>query len=288
MDSRKIIVRISGGLGNQIFQIAAALLASQKSGISSIFLDDRFLSNYETKRDLDSDFIYKHFKNMKIGYVNNIFISNASRLRVARILDKKIKSSAFISSSEVLLNMDGSQLKNILLDGYFQDPLVACALKSDGEFFRKMAGLYGHIKNSLPLGYDKYVGIHIRRGDYVTSKSASKVFRAISLDYYREAIKKFPLDTKFIIFADDAEIRSNFSREIGALDVGLLNLKLSEEFMLLANADHYVIANSTFSWWAAYIGYDESKRVISPHIWYSDEQRSLKNPLLMQYFEMLE
>lgn len=288
MKSKRVVVRLSGGLGNQLFQIAAGLLAANKSGISSIYLDARFISNYETKRNLESGFIFEHFENVTPGVLNAFFISFASRFRVARILDKRIGSFAFIGYPETLFNLDGSQLKNILLDGYFQSPSIAYSLKNQGGIFDKLTRSYKNLKESLPKAYARYVAVHIRRGDYVSSKNASKVFKTISLDYYRSAVKHFPLNTKFIIFGDDDETRSAFSDEIGGLDASSLRLNLSEEFMLLAMAEHYVIANSTFSWWAAYLGYNESKRVIAPRDWYVDNDRSLQNPLLMNYFELLD
>lgn len=288
MAAKEIVVRLSGGLGNQLFQIAAGLLAANRSGICSICLDARYISNYETKRNLESGFIFEHFKNVKLGTLNIFLISCATRFRVARILDKRIGSFAFIGSSEMLSNLDSSRLKNILLDGYFQDPLVASFLKSQGDIFDKLTKSYKNLKDMLPKAYVEYVAVHIRRGDYVFSKNASKVFKTILLDYYRSAVNGFPSNTKFIIFGDDAETRSTFSDEIGGLDAASLGLNLSEEFMLLAMADHYVIANSTFSWWASYLGYNESKRVIAPRNWYMDKDRSLNNPLLMKYFELLD
>jgi hypothetical protein len=55
--------------------------------------------------------------------------------------------------------------------------------------------------------------------------------------------------------------------------------------MLLAMANHYIIANSTFSWWGAYLGYNESKRIIAPRNWYVDMDKNTRNVLLMKYFE---
>lgn len=288
MASKEIIVRLSGGLGNQLFQIAAGLLAAKKSRFSLICLDPRFIANYETKRNLESGFIFEHFENVKLISLNNFFISIASRFRFGRILDKKIGSSAFVGSSETLFNLNDCKFESILLDGYFQHPLIASSLKTQFKFFDNFTKSYEKLKYNLPKGYFKYVAIHIRRGDYVSSKNASKVFKTIPLDYYQTAVKKFPSNTKFIIFGDDAETILAFSDEIGGLDAASLRLDLSEEFMLMAMADHYVIANSTFSWWAAYLGYDESKRVIAPRSWYVDKGRSLNNPLLMKYFELLD
>jgi hypothetical protein len=284
----KVVVRLCGGLGNQFFQLAAALFVAEKNNIPLIYLDTRFIANYQSKREFEVGFICKYLPNVHIGIKQKTIFSFASRYRLSRLLNMVIGTIGFFDSFESISTLKKSGAKSFLLDGYFQDSSIAYALKNNQNIFDNLSKEYSNLKKLLPKEYKHYVAVHIRRGDYINSVVGPQVFKNISLDYYFLAIKRFPKNIKFIIFGDDIEVCSNFSNQIGGLTASSLNLTLSEEFMLLAMADHYVIANSTFSWWAAYLGYNESKRVIAPRDWYVNKERSLKNPLLMKYFELLD
>ena len=176
-----------------------------------------------------------------------------------------------------------------MLDGYFQHPDFALPKIDRQILFSKLSAEFSYLLKRVPSPSElRRVSIHIRRGDSVSSKAASTVFNTIHLEYYRSAIKMFPSHTLFLIFGDDPTLVSTFAKEIGGIDVPSLHLSLKEEFMLMALCDHYIIANSSFSWWPSHLGYSDSKRVISPRHWYVDIERSNKNPLLMPYFELLD
>jgi hypothetical protein len=106
--------------------------------------------------------------------------------------------------------------------------------------------------------------------------------------YYEGAIKRFSSDRLYLIFSDDYEFADKLAKKINGINVNVLNLSLADEFSLLAYCKDYIIANSTFSWWAAYLGYDSTKRVISPLNWYNSSQKNINNSLLMPYFEFID
>jgi hypothetical protein len=280
-----VTVRLAGGLGNQLFQLFAAIYCIKKNLKNQIILDLRFLEEYETPRQLEIDFILDVMRWYNITKTTKPFTGFLSFLRVARLIDRCILGFALLSSSKKIKNTEFQYYKNTILDGYFQDPELISREVVDSIF--KLLVERNHKSSVFYFSKEKYVAIHIRRGDYINSKAANS-FNIIPLDFYKRAIATFPLGTKFLVFGDDSNVNHDFSVEINGLNVSKLNLNLSEEFMLLSMADHYVIANSTFSWWAAYLGYNESKRVIAPRDWYVNKERSLKNPLLMKYFELLD
>ena len=138
------------------------------------------------------------------------------------------------------------------------------------------------------LGNQRTMAIHIRRGDYITSKSASKFFRNIPIEYYDAALMLLRSGQKVLVFSDDSELSRFYASKVGGIDVRQLNLSLEDEFFLLMSCQDKIIANSTFSWWAAYLAADVGKRVVCPARWYRDHKRNISNPLLLPNFDLID
>jgi hypothetical protein len=121
------------------------------------------------------------------------------------------------------------------------------------------------------------VAMHIRRGDYIQNEKSSKIFNSLTLDYYQNAIEHMSgkvKDIKLLIFSDDIGwVKSNLSfvAEIDHIFIDhQLNSKDYLEFSLMCQCKHFIMANSTFSWWAAWLGAKSDSIVIAPYNWYSD------------------
>lgn len=117
-------------------------------------------------------------------------------------------------------------------------------------------------------GYEDYVSIHVRRGDYVQHAGS---FPPIDMNYIIKAVTKFMYEgyEKFIVFSDDIEwCKVNIATM--SYDWRDLEFTFSEgrnelqDLSLMASCGHHIIANSTFSWWAAYLGHNPDRIVISP------------------------
>lgn len=285
-----VVVRMCGGLGNQLFQMSASLYVAKKNIVDSVDLDCRFLDTYETPRNLEIGFLLKYIPNVNFNMSLSGFSKTISRLRIAKLFNLNFLCFSFINSSAELVRSTQTPTKNLFfLDGYFQDPILIENVLDREYIFRSLARDFAYLFKKIESNESKCkVALHIRRGDFITSKSASKTFKTVELDYYRQAIKKFPKNIELLVFGDDPKITALFAKEISGINIGDFKLTSVEEFTLLAMADHYIIANSTFSWWASYLGYNNTKRVIAPRNWYVDKNRSLSNPLLMKYFELLD
>lgn len=284
-------LRLAGGLGNQLFQFSAALsLAKSFDNSNHAFhIDTRFLSSYEAKHEYLIGFFAKYFSGI-VGQSNyNWSASIASQLRLARVLDSRIGSFELISSIKHLQKacVQPKYAKCYVLDGYFQHPDILfnererCTIRNSLTS-EKIELIHGVKKDK------RCTGVHVRRGDYVSSSAASKVFKTISIDYYHQALKNLPEDNQIIVFSDDRELSANFAASVGGVDARQLDLTLEDEFCLLMSCDDYIIANSTFSWWAAYLGYQTGSRVISPSAWYMSNSRNATNPLILPYFQLIE
>lgn len=156
-------------------------------------------------------------------------------------------------------------------DWYLQDP----------EYFK---GYEEEIKQLFGegIGYLNQVGVHIRRGANPINPneppySENPMYVDLcKTDYYERAMEMF--DDDFLVFSDDPEwCKIKFE---GSPRVQVMEKKDEvEDFNLLASCKHQIIANSSFSWWAAFLNPNETKIIVAPKQWYSDGLERTKLPV---------
>jgi hypothetical protein len=171
---------------------------------------------------------------------------------------------------------------NIYIQGYWQSE----------KYFREISSV---IKNDLQLKYpmglkDKFfyelilksnsVSLHIRRGDYVPGTYSDQVSECLSLDYYEKAIgqilQKNP-DVVFFIFSDDinwAKENLPISRPVFYVDHNSTDANF-QDLRLMSLCKHNIIANSSFSWWGAWLNNNSEKEVYAPSKWFNSNARNL-------------
>ena len=157
------------------------------------------------------------------------------------------------------------------VDFYFQDP------KYFEGYEEEIKQLFGE-----GIGYLDQVGVHIRRAGNPINPSEPKYSEnpfyidLTSTDYYERAMSMFPKDN-FLVFSDDPEWAKEKFKDNPRVQVMEKGDEL-EDFNLLASCKHQIIANSSFSWWAAFLNPNPSKKVIAPKQWYSDNLQRTKLP----------
>lgn len=138
------------------------------------------------------------------------------------------------------------------------------------------------------IGYTDKVSIHIRRGDYVQAKDFH--LDLSETNYYPKAIKQFP-DDKFLVFCKDNQGTDESDREwcekfmtylLGPQGerwefVPLTNTE-TEDMNLMASCKSNIIANSTYSWWAAWLNPNPDKKVVCPKQWFVDGEERISLP----------
>ncbi|MDI9364554.1 MAG: alpha-1,2-fucosyltransferase [Flavobacterium sp.] len=123
------------------------------------------------------------------------------------------------------------------------------------------------------------VCIHIRRGDYVNNSNYANT----AMDYYQKAIDilvKKEKDLKLFLFSDDIKwCRENvtFSKHINFVSEEFAGHKAKNHFYLMRSCKHFIISNSTFAWWAAYLAANENKLVIAPKKWVMNQSLIIKD-----------
>lgn len=273
-----IIVRLIGGLGNQLFQYAIGRALSIKrntelmldiSGFNYYKLRDYGLSNFNINAKIakqsEINRLRKPRLNIIIGKINGIL--GYEKFKIKTLYKEKI----FSYDHDVLMCSD-----NTYLDGYWQSEryfsdirdilLNEISVVAEPDEPNKRI-----IKN---MRAQNSISVHIRRGDYVTDKVTNSVYNHCSLEYYDKAIsimKKKLNDPVFYVFSDDIEwVKYNFSNYKNVIFIDH-NDKDVEDLRLMSNCKHNIIANSTFSWWAAWLNTNPSKFVICPKRWFNSE-----------------
>jgi hypothetical protein len=267
-----VIVKLMGGLGNQMFQYALGRHLSKKNN-ATLYIDTTNLLKKEpgstnTVRDLELDIFDFPINIYRQDNRSGIFYKIYDRISPI----KNIQDSVFRFNPAIL------QLKgNLYLDGYWQTE----------EYFKEVEELIRkdfifkngpNSKNAALLKKTKEtqsVSVHFRRGDYITNKGAQQFHGLCSPDYYKSAMKKIKQELgnpHYFIFSDEVGwVRENFSFDDPFTIVeGNTGKNSFEDMRLMAACKHNIIANSSFSWWGAWLNEHKNKIVIAPTFWFKD------------------
>ena len=231
---------LQGGLGNYMFQISVAYSLSLDFNFECSFISDNAI---------------KVHKNIN-EYKKNIF-KNVSFIDHHNFLN--IYNEPFFGYNKINI------VDNTLLVGYFQSEKYI--LHNRDEIIK----LFQPSENDLKYIEKKYgdilknnnCSIHVRRGDYIKVQNHHPLCEKT---YYEESIKNFNNDTTYIIFSDDI----NWCKE----NLHIKNSYYVEnendyiEMYLMSMCDNNIIANSSFSWWGAWLNQKSNKKVIAPKKWF--------------------
>lgn len=268
-----VAVNIYGGLGNQLFQYAFGKSLATLKG-EDLFIDSSPFENYDLRNfQLDKfNVSYKQstFNRMGVYSINNKYKSHA-----LKIINKYLKIIPNIFFEKELWVFDDSvfKSKSYLYVGYWQSfkyfenirDLLLKEFTLKNNIGKANLDILNRIQSS------NSVSLHIRRGDYVVSKP-SQPSLVCPIAYYEEAIKIINneiIDPVFFIFSDDIEwVKLNLN--VASINYEYINNNSSNpeyDLELMKNCKNNIIANSTFSWWGAWLNNNIEKKVIAPKIW---------------------
>jgi hypothetical protein len=118
------------------------------------------------------------------------------------------------------------------------------------------------------------VALHVRRGDYVSDPVYSKKYRVMDVDYYRAAVAQIEsrvADAKLFVFSDDLDWCREHLAMLGPTKFVDGGGDLAD-FRLMSRCSHHIISNSTFAWWAAWLGTHQGQVVVAPKEWFWDDR----------------
>jgi hypothetical protein len=274
-----IIVKLIGGLGNQLFQYAAgrrlayvrkAQLKLDVSGFETYKLHKYGLNHFNIVEEFASAADISRCRSRKslpvraAGAVMDLFGSSRAI--------SLVKEKHFNFDREIIRERD-----NTYLDGYWQSEKYfrdieriihrEFAFKSEPDEANRDAA-------RLIIGCDS-VSVHIRRGDYVSDPITNSAHGTVSPEYYRAAMKMAAArrpGARFFVFTDDPEwVREHMPFEYPVTLMTHNDVEHNyEDLRLMSLCKHNILANSTFSWWGAWLNLNPEKIVIYPAKWFND------------------
>jgi len=288
-----IIVKIQGGLGNQLFQYAVARHLA-KIHDTSVLLD---LSLYQTYT-LHAYSLSPFNIHENIATPDEIDSITSSLPKFVRNLSRKLKISRFNENSrhihEKYFHFDPDILllpDNVYLDGYWQSEKyfigISDIIRSEFTLKRSQSGADKEISERIRSCNS--VCVHVRRGSY-TRPPYNSVHGTCSIQYYQDAMKFLAHrtdDPHFFIFSDDPVwTQENLVTEYNVTYVTHNDATHdSEDLRLMSQCQHHIIANSTFSWWSAWLSENKEKCVIAPQQWFRNEDRNTSDIYLDSWYK---
>lgn len=269
-----IIINLKGGTGNQLFQYALGRHLAIKNN-TELKLDVAGLDRAIKTGDL--------YRPLKLNSFNHVAtIATAEEIKKLKypygIISKgwrwfafKILRQTNIIFRPEVMNWSG----DIYLDGYWQSPRYFNAIRD--TLLQELTLAKPLVPEAeaiaAQMAQTNSVSLHVRRTDYLAYQQ--RTFGICSKDYYAKAmayVAEHVTNPTYFVFSDDIEwVKANLP--IGANAVYLNNPAISdvEELTLMSKCKHNIIANSSFSWWGAWLNQHAEKIVIAPSPWFDSE-----------------
>ncbi len=238
-----IVMKLQGGLGNQLFQWAYAKTMSLKFGVDYTLDKSNFDVCFKHFYALDRlPSIENDYKDLVKSPEGLIHITDPLRLNITSI-DPKL---------------------NYYFDGFWQSEQYFI---NNSDTIRSYIKPFKGVKDYLHIRYssilDNSVSLHVRRTDYVDSNGCHPV---LDLNYYTKALENLKDVNNILVFSDDIPwCKEVFKFENMTFIEGNNNI---EDLVLMSMCSHNIIANSSFSWWGSWLNENPDKIVVAPKTWF--------------------
>jgi hypothetical protein len=281
-----IIVFLTGGLGNQMFQYATARRLAEKHS-TILKLDVTGFETYKlhryslpcfhvweylaTQTEIDS---FLRISKTPIKKILNRLKFNSIRYG---ILNKNIYEEKYFNFDPSILSIPN----NSYLSGYWQSEKYFIGIEDiiRREFTIKYPQDTKSREISEIIQAKNSISIHIRRTDYINDLTTNKVHGICGLDYYQNCIDYITTKISnpyFFVFSDDPQwAKENLKVNFPVIIVDHNDASRNyEDLRLMSQCKHNIIANSSFSWWGAWLNINPERIVIAPQKWFNDMSRN--------------
>lgn len=279
--NNKKIVKFNGGLGNQMFQFAFACALADKFNVNVVFDFSYFEEVKQNKNvtsrafELDAFNIeYPEASKEDLQKVKRSDFESKLKRHLAKMFPVKyginyIREKHNCIFEQKMLNSPDY----FYYEGYFQNEKYFKHIRNDllKKFSLKIPLNEKNQKILNEINKTNSVSIHIRRGDYVTLDYVNKIHGICSPDYYKKAIEYIAKKVEtphFFLFSDDIKwVIENLKIEYPCTIIDFNQGKGIFDLELMKHCKHNIIANSSFSWWGAWLNENPYKIVIAPKNW---------------------
>lgn len=272
-----IIVQLKGGLGNQLFQYAAGLSLSRHHNVP-VKVDTRELKLPDKLVGTSRYYELQNLINPPLVATKEEVESVIEANTFQNFFQKLLPSYKRSVYNEKKFGFDKNFFRagvNIYVKGYRQSEKYFVSIKDEiaKSFQFKRPLISDVLKEADKISKVESVSIHIRRGDY-HSTAAKDYHGTLSRRFYRAAMNRISssiANPTFYVFSDNIEWAQNLDFES---PVHFVSHRISSnhyhDFYLMQSCRHNIIANSSFSWWAAWLNPNPGKVVIAPDKWFNN------------------
>lgn len=283
-----IVSHILGGIGNQMFQYAAGRALSCHVQ-QTLLLDTRDFASYTLHQGFELERVFALSATLCSEKNARELLGWRAHRQARRILRRPecswLRGQHYIQEPQFNFWPEFFNLPaDSYLCGYWQSELyfnrIEQVIRADFAFREPLTGQNQEI--ATELARQQSVSLHVRRGDYISDAKASKVMNVCSLEYYQRAISHictYLENPVFYVFSDDmAWVRRNLQLNHPCHYIDFNQGQQSyRDMQLMSLCKHNIIANSSFSWWGAWLNANADKRVVAPQNWFVDGKTSDKD-----------
>jgi hypothetical protein len=279
MFSKRVHVLLIGGLGNQLFQLAAGLYLNEHCGLKTKFNSAWFMSPQRFRRMGMTPRRMLMGELLREGERSSL---SQRQIRVAFLFSRFVRSLTVIEADADDTPLERVSVRTIILSGYFQKSRYVKSVQ--GSLIQRMKES-NEFSPLVPNQLEPRIAIHMRLGDYVDNVSAKAFHGLTSVQYYVTAAHQMIQETglnHILIVSDEPQnaykiFTSAFDK--GGIEISYIdNSTEMNDLALLSHSAGIIISNSSFSWWAAWLGSTNlGAKVIAPTPWFAQPSTADSN-----------